>query len=354
MINLTANALDADSCSTHKFSWNWKLSDLPAPGPNTVFSCFSCGGGSTMGYKLAGFNVVGNVEIDKKIIEMYKKNHHPKYSYLLDIRDFLKIPDAEIPEELFNLDVLDGSPPCSVFSEAGMREKAWGVEKKFREGQKAQTLDDLFFYFIAVAKRLRPKIVVAENVRGLLKGNAKGYVSEILKQFSDAGYETQLFLLNASTMGVPQKRERCFFIARRKDLFLQSLSLSFNEPPIVFGSIRTECGLPVTDLASALLADVRPDENKLSYAYRRRFGKEAFFTHYVLDDNKVANTLVSNGGIYRRFDKKKCSDGDFIAMQTFPQDYDFCGNSVQYVCGMSVPPVMMAQIASEIKRQWLG
>lgn len=74
-----------------------------------------------MGYKLAGFNHLGGVEIDKNMAEIYTKNHTPKYFYLEDIRDFNQRED--LPKELFNLDILDGSPPCTSFSLAGKREK---------------------------------------------------------------------------------------------------------------------------------------------------------------------------------------------------------------------------------------
>lgn len=87
-----------------------------------VFSCFACGGGSTMGYKLAGCDVLGCCEIDTKMNEIYVKNHNPKYNFLMDIRDFNNLPNEDIPEELFNLDILDGSPPCTTFSMAGERE----------------------------------------------------------------------------------------------------------------------------------------------------------------------------------------------------------------------------------------
>ena len=77
-----------------------------------------------MGYKLAGFNVIGNCEIDPKTNDMYKLNHKPQYSFNMDIRDFLKI--KEYPQELYQLDILDGSPPCTSFSMSGSREKGWG------------------------------------------------------------------------------------------------------------------------------------------------------------------------------------------------------------------------------------
>lgn len=126
--------------------------------------------------------------------------------------------ERELPPDLYNLDILDGSPPCSTFSIAGNREKDWGKEKKFREGQSAQVLDTLFFDFIALARVLQPKVVVAENVKGLLMGSAIDYVRRIYKDFDNAGYYCQHFLLDASKMGVPQKRERIFFICIRHDL----------------------------------------------------------------------------------------------------------------------------------------
>ena len=74
------------------FSWKWYLKDLPAPDKDvTVFSTFSCGGGSTMGYKRAGFRVLGNVELDNPINAMYVKNHHPQFNYNMDLRDFNRL-----------------------------------------------------------------------------------------------------------------------------------------------------------------------------------------------------------------------------------------------------------------------
>ena len=114
----------------------WKIGDLDLVEKHglKVFSCFCCGGGSSMGYKLAGYDVIGGVEIDKKIAAVYKKNMKPKYFYEMGVADFNKIPDHELPPELFGIDILDGSPPCSSFSMAGSREKKWGKKTYFREG----------------------------------------------------------------------------------------------------------------------------------------------------------------------------------------------------------------------------
>lgn len=359
MKSLNVNVQDADSDSTvkHHFPWKWYLSDLANVPKNgmKVFSCFSCGGGSSMGYKLAGYDVIGNVKIDPRVMEVYRKNNHPKYTYLMDVRDFLKIQDADLPEELFHLDILDGSPPCSVFSTAGEREKGWNKEKVFREGQAKQKLDDLFFYFIQIAEKLKPRVVIAENVSGLLKGNAKGYVNEIFKAFNAAGYKTQLFLLNAAFMGVPQKRERCFFIAQRKDQDFPKLKMQFDEKPIVFGEVRNAHGIPIGEdsLTKELMKHILPTDTKLSDINVRVRGKNTSFTRAIYQDHNVANTLIAQGGILRAADKTWLHPNDARNISSFPQDYDFKDQSPQYLCGMSVPPVMMAQIASEVYEQWL-
>lgn len=354
MNNSSAPARSADSSLTHKYPWKWYLSDLKNVQKNgkKVFSCFSCGGGSTMGYKLAGYDVIGNCEIDPDMMKIYKANHHPEYSYLMDVRDFLKKDD--LPEELYSLDILDGSPPCSVFSTAGEREKAWGKEKAFREGQKLQTLDDLFFVFIDIAKKLKPKVVIAENVSGLLKGNAKGYVNEIIKQFKDAGYRVQIFLLNAAKMGVPQKRERVFFACLRDDIDLPKIELAFNEQPILFGDVRTNYGKDIKNGVTKDLLNKRiKGDTCLSDIIERNGGKRKSFSNMICSDEKVAFTLASGSSMYRMCDGMGISDLDFINIQTFPQDYNFMGQSVKYVCGMSVPPAMMANIADEVYKQWL-
>ena len=309
-----------------------------------------------MGYKLAGYDVIGNCEIDPDMMKVYKQNNHPKHSFLMDVRDFLKLPDEKIPEELFHLDVLDGSPPCSVFSTAGVREEAWNVEKAFREGQVKQRLDDLFLFYIAIAKRLQPKVVIAENVKGLITGNAKGWVNQIVKAFDDAGYTVQIFLFNAARMGVPQKRERVFFIAHRKDLKYPKLVMDFHSKPVNFGEVREPYGKATAEdsLAAKLLKYRIPSDRSLADINARvRRKKDSGFTSRINADCEPASTVVANGCCYRLCDAMLMTDRDYINCQTFPQDYDFMDQSVQYICGMSVPPVMMARISEQVYRQWL-
>lgn len=294
----------------HKFPYEWKISDgYPAKGINyhskKVFSCFACGGGSTMGYKLAGYEVIGCNEIDPKMMAAYIANHNPKYAYLEPIQTFKLRED--LPSELYNLDILDGSPPCSSFSMAGNREKDWGKEKKFREGQAKQELDTLFFDFIDLAKKLQPKVVIAENVKGLLMGSAKAYVRRIYKELDEAGYYVQHWLLDASKMGVPQRRERVFFIALRKDLakpFMSVvdmfniqplLSLEFNEPKIPFKKVfESYEDRPLSGKVLKVYNEAKNGETDLRYAAERLTGKQDFFGYKLTYMDKVPLIFVSN------------------------------------------------------------
>lgn len=347
-----------------KLHYNWTLKDAEfTKDKGKVFSCFSCGGGSTMGYKLAGFDVIGNNEIDPKMNEVYKANHNPKFSFLESITTFKDLDD--LPKELYNLDILDGSPPCSSFSMAGNREKDWGKEKKFREGQEEQVLDTLFFDFIDLGKKLQPKVIIAENVKGLLLGNAIKYVREIYKQFDEAGYYCQHWLLNSSTMGIPQRRERVFFICLRKDLaskflrqtdlFTQNpyLKLEFKESPIKYKEIEEK---------EAKEEYLSPSISKLWYVVKEGQGfnevhpKGSFFNLSKVNRERVLPTISAHpdGGCYHYSVHRRLTKKENSLSGSYPQDYNFLEVKHKYLIGMSVPPLMTAKIAEQIYLQWLS
>ena len=254
------------------------------------------------------------------------------------------------PKDLYNLDILDGSPPCSSFSMAGNREKDWGKTKVFREGQAEQRLDDLFFDYIALAKKLQPKVVIAENVKGLIQGNAKAYVHRIKKEFELAGYKVQLFLLNAASMGVPQKRERVFFICQRNDLNFPKLGLKFNEKAITFAEIisKIESKNDLTDVQFDLWKKQKPTDKTLADVRMAANG----FTDYLINTNEVCPTIISGGKFILKQYPRWFITEEFCQCGTYPIDYNFKGIEPQYLIGMSVPPVMTAQIATEIYNQW--
>jgi DNA (cytosine-5)-methyltransferase 1 len=340
-----------------RFHGPWKLTDLatvPKTGL-TAFSCFHCGGGSTMGYKLAGFNMLGGVEIDPEMMAIYRANHNPKHSYLMGVQQFNELLLDDLPDELKNLDLLDGSPPCSVFSMAGKREKKWGSEHHFREGQQKQRLDDLFMHFIEVGQRLQPKVIVAENVKGLILGNAKGYVKEIFAAFREAGYDTQLFLFNAARMGVPQARERTFFIARRRDLRWGKLEMKFEEPVTTvrqaWANLPKQKGDALPPCYAKIWAKVPPGKAG------RDYGSTGLQVHKINQSQPARTAISQSWHTMHDQEPRNLSALELTRIQSFPDDYKYgkpADRHAGYVCGMSVPPYMTQRVALEIGRQWFG
>lgn len=332
----------------HKFSYNWRISDgYPATGIEAhhkkVFTTFACGGGSSMGYKLAGYDVVAANDIDPQMAKVYQQNHHPNQFFECPIGDLLKMDLSQY----VGIDVLDGSPPCSTFSMAGSREKNWKKMKQFREGQAEQVLSDLFFDWIALVDKLKPKVAIAENVKGMLIGNAKLYTKRIVQKLNEIGYDAQIFLLNAASMGVPQRRERVFFICTRKELQFRArkVTMNFAEAPVNFSVIHdnddTQCNL--TPLYLKYWRDARPGDP---------VGK--FQTHIKEEPNRPLKTIEASGAggfsyLYPRTMNKK----ELCLAVSYPLDYDFMDVDPKYLIGMSVPPVMMANVANVVYEQIL-
>lgn len=326
--------------------WKWTMAnDYPAKNGLKVFSCFACGGGSTMGYKLVGCDVIGCCEIDKRMNDVYVKNHNPKYNYLMDIRDFNKLEN--LPQELYDLDVLDGSPPCSTFSMAGQREDAWGKEKKFREGQKMQTLDDLLFVFIDTVAKLKPKVAIMENVEGLLLGEAWRYVQDIYSKFSEIGYKVKHWLLKGENMGIPQTRHRVFFVATRLDFDLKNIDMSFNYEPILYKEYKTEYEKIAKGKMSAALKKRLPNE-KVNETMLRIYGVNSGITHRIAFNNMVYPTQTSGHDDIWTESGNHPSQLDVTHSQSFPEDYNYLKEKCEYICGMSVPPVMIKRLMTRL------
>jgi len=213
------------------------------------------------------------------------------------------------------------------------------------------------------------KELVAENVKGLLLGEAKAYVRRIYKEFDVAGYYVQHFLLDASKMGIPQRRERVFFVAFRKDLALNflhtvdmfttlpKLKLEFNEKPIPFKDVFHDYeDRPLTEHMKKIW-DLRIEgDGDFEHINKREFNKPNlnFNTKFIYMNSSNINTITASDQCvlfdyprYRNFDEL-CECG------TYPKDYNFVKNKPEYLIGMSVPPIMTARIADEIYNQWLN
>ena len=185
----------------------------------TVISTFAGGGGSSTGYKLAGGKVLLVNEFVEAARQTYSDNYSDTQILPQDIKsltgfDFLDAADI-IPTEL---DILDGSPPCSAFSISGKRDKGWDQEKVYSDGKKVENIEDLFLEYVRIAKEIQPKIIVAENVKGITAGEAKKKLNEFINAFQNIGYDVTYKVMNAAHYGVPQARERTMFVCVREDV----------------------------------------------------------------------------------------------------------------------------------------
>jgi DNA (cytosine-5)-methyltransferase 1 len=340
----------------------WNLFDLDSVPKNgiKVMSTFACGGGSSMGYKRAGCEVVAANDIDPEMAWHYKLNIKPKHYYLCPIRDLLT---ADLPPELFELDILDGSPPCSTFSMAGSREKSWGKDKHFREGQSKQVLSDLFFDYLDLVGRLQPKVAIAENVKGMILGNAKGYTKMVMGRFKELGYRPQLFLLNGADCGVPQKRERVFFCAVRDDIEVPPLKLAPTHRWISVGEATKD----VQELTVDEKEETAPTTNDLKWWYltecgsdygvaaMKKTGKPTGFSTKKLDGKTPSNTLTATDMFKHWQQCRKLTYREWKRLGSFPDDYQAKTDKIgKYMIGMSVPPKMTEVVARAVCEQWLG
>lgn len=187
----------------------------------TVASLFAGAGGSSTGYRMAGYRVLWASEFVPAAQDSYRANMRD--GMVLDGRDVREVKPGEILAATGlaegDLDVLDGSPPCQAFSTAGKRERGWGQDKTYEHGAK-QKNEELFSEYVRILRGLMPRAFVAENVSGLVKGTAKGMFLEILRELKASGYRVEARLLDAQWLGVPQQRSRVIFVGVRDDLGL--------------------------------------------------------------------------------------------------------------------------------------
>ena len=169
----------------------------------TTISCFAGGGGSSTGYRLAGGDILLINEFVESAVETYTANFPDTKVLVDDIKkytaeDFLNMAGVAKGE----LDILDGSPPCSAFSVAGKREKGWGKEKSYSDGKKQVAIEDLFYEFIRIAEGIQPKVIVAENVKGITFGEARSKLNAFINEF-----ELLLFPQQGHAIRIPSKSD---------------------------------------------------------------------------------------------------------------------------------------------------
>jgi len=172
----------------------------------TVISTFAGTGGSSLGYKWAGYKELLAIDFDKHAVECFKANFPEVPVWHKSVTD---VTGQQILEycniKKGELDVFDGSPPCQGFSTAGKRNVM-------------DSRNDLFKHYCRLVNEIEPKVFVMENVSGMAKGKMKGRFIEIMKELKSLNYNVKCKQMNAKYYNVPQSRERLIFIGVRKDL----------------------------------------------------------------------------------------------------------------------------------------
>lgn len=352
-----------------------------------VVSTFSGCGGSCLGFRMAGYTTIFASEFIPAAQETYRANHPGVY---LDTRDIRQLTAQDIFEatgtQRGEVDVLEGSPPCASFSMAGKREASWGDIKPYSDTK--QRVDDLFFEFSRIVGDLQPKVFVAENVKGLTIGKARGYLKEILLSLRGCGYKVKCAVLDAQYFGVPQHRERLIFIGVRDDIGIEptfpkpaqrpvplkaalphivrfrvgggpnkwKLSINPMDTVVQSGAELSETaylsanGFCETDISRYAIGDewdkLKPGEQS-----------EKYFQLVKPDPNKPVGTITQMGGnnsvasVCHPFEKRKFTIPELKRICGFPDDFILTGTFAQQWerLGRAVAPPMMAAVAAHIR-----
>lgn len=295
-----------------------------------IVSTFSGCGGSCLGFRMDGYRTLFASEFIPAAQETYKANHPGVYVDASDIRQ-LSAQDIldKIGLQRGELDLLEGSPPCASFSMAGKREDGWSKVKAYSDTK--QRTDDLFFEFARIVEGLQPKVFVAENVKGLTIGKARGYLKEILAALRACGYKVKCAVLDAQYFGVPQHRERLIFIGVREDLGIEP---TFPKP-----------ATKSTPLKAALPHITKHIIGNIAFEPIWGGAEKAHPTILQAGGGRSSGEVIVDG------EKRKFTIPELKRICGFPDDFILTGTFAQQWerLGRAVAPPMMAAVAKHIR-----
>lgn len=322
-------------------------------------SLFAGGGGSSTGYRMAGGKILAINEFIPEAINTYRANWPDTIILPGDVRKLT--PEhilSEIGKSKGELDLLDGSPPCSAFSTAGAREKGWGKTKKYSDSEQ-KNVEDLFFEYIRILQGVMPKVFVAENVAGLTKGTAKGYLNEILRELRNSGYQVSCKILDAKWLGVPQSRNRTIFVGVRNDLWRVDYKDNLHPKPSTkticledafAGLLFTDKDKQETDLSRfkvlSLLKTLKPGQTHdkaFTLVKASKYGQSPCI--------KATTGKIGARESYH-WDNRAFSVAEIKRIMSVPDDYVLTGTYQQQVerLGRMVAPFMMRAVADNLCR----
>lgn len=230
----------------------------------TAVSTFSGCGGSSTGLHMAGWRIPWANEFIPAARETYEANWPETY---VDPRDIREIEPGDILDriglDVGELDLFEGSPPCSSFSVAntGATRYGTGKPKHYSEGVH-QVTDDLFDEWVRMVDGLKPRAVLAENVPGLLGDNSSDYYRSILDRLTGLGYVVDADISNAGHFGAATSRRRLIIRGVRRDV-----------GPLPSRPTRKPHGFTIGDALAALPCEIPRDEREHSDASRYAIGQ---------------------------------------------------------------------------------
>lgn len=295
-----------------------------------VIDLFAGCGGLALGFEARGFETIG-YEMDRDCCETYSHNLGG------DCVEVFLTADTGLPQA----DIVIGGPPCQPFS---VRGKQQGLDDE-RNG---------FPAFIAAIEKLRPKVWVFENVRGLMYRN-KNYLDEVLASLRELGYDVEFTLVNAKNYLVPQNRERVIVVGFQKGGAFMFPSAS--KERITAGDALGDMAFSEPEGSRYLTASMN------DYIARYEAASKCIVPRDLHLD-RPARTLTcrnlagSTSDMHRiklpNGKRRRITTCEAARLQSFPDWFEFKGNetSVYYQIGNAVPPMLSYHLAGAIKEQF--
>ena len=337
-----------------------------------VVSLFSGCGGSSLGYELAGFKVLLANEFIPSAQNTYKLNFPNTILLKDDIRkltgnDILK----KINKKEGELDLLDGSPPCSSFSLNGQREKYWGKEKIYSDSIPQRT-DDLYFEFIRLLRDIKPKVFLSENVPALTQGIARGYFNEIFRQMTNLGYTVKACTLSSKYFNVASDRKRLFFMGIRKEFNLDPSFPQQKGKILNCWNVLKDVKNNEWELKEASTFDISTIPKILKLLNPGQNGSDvhpekSYYSLVRIDMKKLSPTISTIGigdanrnykraGVCHAYENRYLTISELKRISSFPDSFIFTGNFTQQWerIARAVPPNLMKALALHIKENILS
>ncbi|MCQ2440081.1 MAG: DNA (cytosine-5-)-methyltransferase [Oscillospiraceae bacterium] len=325
-------------------------------GEVTAIELFAGAGGLALGLEQAGIKTVEYIEFDKACCETLKANR-PNWNVVCD-----DIHNVDFTQYEGKIDIVTGGFPCQAFSFAG---KKLGFE---------DTRGTLFHEFARCVKEVRPKMFLAENVRGLVFHDNGRTLSTIISVLESLGYHTQQKIMNACYYGVGQKRERIVIIGIRDDLDINfdypiadekwtTLRDALKDCPKSIGESYSEKKRKVLDLvpAGGCWVDL-PEEVAKEYmgkSYYSGGGRRGMARRISWDEPSLTLTCSPSQKQTERChpdETRPFTVREYARIQSFPDDWTFSGGITdQYKqIGNAVPVEMARRVGVELKNSILN